>query len=184
MGSHCYYAVCLITELYVCITDLFSLSLPCSLGVVCVRIKISLLLFHCMILSILFRFRFLAVNIACLSHDVSAIRVCTIKSLSRQSYHLPDLNNVIFSSTGKHPRLDWIPTKVRNLIGMTSMNELHKPISLHKVCKMSCGVIVCVLTKSSGGPSSASSDDRSSLILAKSQTMILRSLPAVARILS
>jgi hypothetical protein len=80
--SHCYYALFLITELYVCITDLFSLSLLCSLGVVCVRIKISLLLFHCMILSILFRFRFLAVNIARLSHDVSAMRVYTIKSLS------------------------------------------------------------------------------------------------------
>lgn len=99
------------------------------------------------------------------------------------SYHLPNLNNVIFGSTSKHPRLYRVPTKVRDFVGMATVNKLKQTLVTIKDDDSHITGF-WQLTKSSGGPSSASSVDKSSPILAKSQTLILLSLPAVASTLS
>ena len=42
------------------------------------------------------------------------------------AYHLPNLEDIIFRDTTDHPRLIRVPSEVRNLCSMTTMNELYK----------------------------------------------------------
>ena len=44
------------------------------------------------------------------------------------TYHLPNSENVIFRHTTDHPGLIMVPSEVRNLCSMTTMNELQEHI--------------------------------------------------------
>jgi len=48
--------------------------------------------------------------------------ICNIKI--KYNYHLPDLTNIIFSSTSNNPWFIWIPVEISNFIGVTTVNKL------------------------------------------------------------
>ena len=93
--------------------------------------------------------------------------------------HLPHLQDVILRHTAQNPRFIRVPSEVGDLGSVPCMDELEEGKIKKYIffCK-------CLLTTSSGGPSSESSVVCSSPILLKSHTWSLRSVPLDARIVS
>ena len=58
------------------------------------------------------------------------ITIAVSMQATQQPYHLPDLQNVIFSDRCHHPRIVGIPGKVRDLACVATMDELRTP-ALH-----------------------------------------------------
>ena len=55
-------------------------------------------------------------------HDIVASLTTSVMVVV--AYHLPNLENVIFRHTTDHPGLIMVPSEVRNLCSMATVNEL------------------------------------------------------------
>ena len=64
-------------------------------------------------------------------HDM-AVASLTASVMVIVVYHLPNLENVIFRHTTDHPGLIMVPSEVRNLCSMTTVNELQE----HMLCQL------------------------------------------------
>lgn len=97
---------------------------------------------------------------------------------SQLSYHLPHLHNVVLRHRTGDPGFIGVPGKVRDLGCVASVDKLVKrreasSFGIHQ-CKMATLLQTSAsLTRSSGGPSSASSGDCSSPILLQKKKLEL-----------